>query len=180
MRKLLVLFILVASFSSLIGQDKGVNFRVEVSSDSILMGNYFVARFTLENAEGYNFNPPVFENFDVISGPNQSSEFSMINGEVSQKISYTFYLKPKDIGNYYIAPASIETPGAVLESQVKEVLVLPNPDGIIQTPEPEQRSYLDFLDMGIEDFESFFLPEEQQAAPRNEKKKKRKRKAYKM
>jgi hypothetical protein len=107
---------------------------IEVSTDSILLGNYFQVTFTLENANGDNFEPPTFENFTVVSGPNLSSSFSMANGVMKQSIAYSYYLEPKDIGNYYIEPASIEADGMVLMSEPVEVMVVPNPEGIIQNP----------------------------------------------
>jgi hypothetical protein len=102
------------------------------------MNNYFTVSFTLENAEGANFMPPAFDEFEVASGPNTSSSMSIMNGQVSQKVTYTYYLRPRDIGNYFIEPASIESDEGVLETLPREVIVLPNPDGIIQ--QPQQRT----------------------------------------
>jgi hypothetical protein len=126
--------------SHLMAQD-GPKFTVEVSSDSILMNNYFTVSFTLENAEGANFMPPAFDEFEVASGPNTSSSMSIMNGKVSQKVTYTYYLRPRDIGNYFIEPASIESDEGVLETLPREVIVLPNPEGIIQQPKPRTESF---------------------------------------
>lgn len=120
-------------------------FSVTVSSDSILLGNYLQVSFLLENANGSDFSPPTFENFAVVSGPNTSSSMSIINGEVSQSISYTYYLEPSDIGSYYITPASISTEEKVLETEPVEIQVLPNPDGVIQRPQAKQRRRMDFF-----------------------------------
>jgi len=113
-------------------------FTVQVGSDSILLGNYFEVKFILENAKGRNFSAPEFENFSIVGGPNQSSSFSMINGEVSQSLSYSYFLQPISEGNFYIEPASIEVDGSFLESAPMEIIVAPNPDGIIQNPNQEQ------------------------------------------
>ena len=110
------------------------NFRIEVSSDSILLGNYFEVKFILENATGSQFEPPSFEEFAIVGGPNQSSSFSMVNGKVSQNMSYSYYLEPLDIGNYYIEPASIKVGNKILETSPQKILVLVNPDAIYQSP----------------------------------------------
>ncbi|MCG8327823.1 MAG: BatD family protein [Chitinophagales bacterium] len=122
------------SVASLTAQESPV-FTVTISSDSILMGNMIKVAFTLENGDGNDFQAPGFGEFDVVSGPNISNSFSMINGDVKQSIAYTYYIQPRDIGNYYIEPASIAVGGEVLETIPYEVIVVPNPDGIIQQPD---------------------------------------------
>ena len=114
-------------------------FTVEVSTDSILFGNYFKVTFSLENAKGGEFSAPDFSEFHVVSGPNRASSMSIINGEVTQSISYSYYLEPKDVGNFYIAPASIDLGDRLLETQAVEIMVVPNPEGIKQSPESGMR-----------------------------------------
>ncbi len=116
-------------------QEKPVKFTVTVSTDSILMDNYFEVKFVLENADGQNFEAPDFdEHFNVVSGPNFSTSMSILNGAVTQNMSITYYLEPKEIGAYYILPASVKAGDQILETAPLEVLVVPNPDGIKQTP----------------------------------------------
>ena len=158
------------------GQDKAV-FSVRLSSDSILLGNYFEVRFTLENAQGDQFEAPDFEEFYVVTGPNVSSNFSMINGTVSQQVTYSYYLEPKETGNYYIQPASIIIDGSVVETEPVEVLVVPNPDGVKQNPNSlnnQQDLFFDFRDR---------MRQTQPVEPKGKKepaKKKKKRKTYKI
>ena len=116
MKKLRLILILSLGIQSLILAQDNATFSVEMSSDSILMGNYFQVKFTLENAQSNNFIAPDFEGFRVISGPNMTSSYSMINGEVSQSMTYTYYLEPVDVGNYFIAPASIEVEDKFIEN----------------------------------------------------------------
>lgn len=147
-----------------------VNFNVQISSDSLLMGNRLKVTFSIENGKASDFSAPEFEGFVVVNGPNMSSNFSMINGEVTQQMSYSYYLEPIDIGNYYIAPASVQVEDKVLETQPLEVIVLANPDGIIQEQEQDSEQ-LDF-------FRSF--PPQWEQTPVKPKKKKKKRKVYKL
>jgi|APTNR8051073442_1049403.scaffolds.fasta_scaffold01074_11 hypothetical protein len=162
------------------GQEN-VKFTVEVSTDSVLFGNYFQVKFSLENASGSEFRPPAFDEFEVMSGPNMSSSFSMSNGRITQSVAYTYYLKPREVGNYYIQPASIKAGYKILETDAKEVLVVPNPDGVIQNPEPRQKQgmmddwfkgfdampRLDWFD----DLEIPVPPQEERKAPPKSKKK---------
>lgn len=119
-------------FGGIVFGQKAPKFTVEVSTDSILLGNTVQVKFTLENASGDNFQAPVFEGFHVVSGPNFSSSVSIVNGEVSQTAAYTFFIEPNDIGNYYIQAASIQVGKDVLETKPLQVIVVPNPDGVIQ------------------------------------------------
>jgi len=127
--------------SGFIYAQEQAKFTVTVSTDSVLLGNYIEVAFTLENAAMEEFQAPVFEGFRIISGPNQSSSFSMVNGKVTQSASYSYYLEPKDIGNYYIAPAFVVTEESTLETAPIEILVAPNPDGIIQNPQPKNEVF---------------------------------------
>lgn len=151
---------------SVLAQD--ANFSVEVSSDSILYGNYFKVTFTIENGKAINFQAPNFENFTIVSGPNQSSSISIVNGERSQSSSYTYYVEPKEEGLLFIEPASVELDGEAKETEPVSVMVLPNPDGIIQRPEQEKSRMFD----SFFDFNRPLLPENVQ--PKSKPKKKRK------
>lgn len=194
---LLLMGFFLASQVGLAQED--AKFSVKVSMDSILYGNYFQVVFSLENAKGQDFQAPAFEDFYVKSGPNMSSSFSMINGEVSQSISYTFYLEPKDVGNYYIQPASIAVGESMLETEPIEIMVVPNPEGIIQS-QPQEESMSNFFKgfgpdrmPGFRDFQLDFGDPNLRVPPQHKdllpppgkeddgkKKKKKKRKIYKI
>lgn len=123
---------------------------VSVSADSILMDNYFEVKFTLENIDANTFEPPTFRDFELVSGPNTSTSFSSMNGQTTQSTSYSYYLRPKDIGNYYIQAASVQYGDSYLETEPLEILVVPNPDGIVQKPKSQQQQ------SPFGDFDSFF------------------------
>jgi len=132
MKHILLSFLsLIMISNTCIAQD--AKMLVEISADTILLGNYIQLRYTLENVGG-KFEMPELEGMLLISGPNITSSMSMINGEVTQKASYTVYLKPVDIGNHYIGPAYIETESGVLESQPINITAIDNPDGLQQSP----------------------------------------------
>lgn len=198
MKKLSILLVSVFLASQIGLAQENAKFSVKVSMDSVLYGNYFQVVFSLENAKGQDFQAPSFEDFVVKSGPNMSSSFSMVNGDVSQSISYTFYLEPKDIGNYYIQPASIAVGESMLETEPIEIMVVPNPEGLIQK-QPQEDRMSDFFKgfdsdrmPSFRDFQLDFADPNRQQLPQDKdqpkvpgkedktKKKKKKRKIYKI
>lgn len=130
-------------------------FSIEVSNTEVLLGNYIEVKFTLINAKGQKFEAPNFKDFDIVGGPNQSSSFSMMNGETTQSISYTYYLQPKTAGNFYLEPAFIEANGVTMETQPTEILVLENPDGVIEKPKKRSAPQMDMFNFPSDDFFNF-------------------------
>ncbi|MCB0641533.1 MAG: BatD family protein [Phaeodactylibacter sp.] len=115
-------------FYNLHAQEAAV-FSVELSAAEVQLGNYFEVTFTLENAQGAHFQMPDFSDFNVLAGPNTRSNMTIVNGSVSQTMAYSFYLEPKDLGSFFIPPASIQVGDNVLETPPVEVVVLPNENG---------------------------------------------------
>lgn len=156
MKKQHFLLAVLLSMSVLTFAQAPAKFTVRVSTDSVLMGNNFQASFTLENADGANFKAPeLAAYFDVISGPNTSSSTTMMNGQMSKSITYTYYLQPRETGVFYIEPASIETPDNYLETAPMEIMVVPNPDGIQQN-QPLMQGFGNMPNMqGFDNFGGF-------------------------
>ena len=146
------LFLLVMGMPAL--AQEGPTFKVQVSSDSVLLGNIFIVKFILENAQGEQFEAPEFSEFEIVAGPSYSSNMSIVNGEMNQSVSYIYYLKPRDIGNFFIHPASIATKESVLETDPLEIMVVPNPDGIIKEPKSES----DRFDFRFEELMTLITP----------------------
>ena len=132
MNKLLSIsvFVLAAFFV----QAQDVKFTVEISSDTLLVGNYFELKYTIENASMNNFDPPKLQHLHIVGGPNTSTQMSFLNGEMSQSASYTYFIEPQDIGSYTIPPAFLTTDDVSLEAPPIDIIVLPNPEGIVQPP----------------------------------------------
>ena len=134
----ILIFKILATLCSIIAFNnvaltQDVSIKVEVSSDSVLYGNYISLKYTIINTDG-NFVPPDFNDFRVVSGPNVSSQFSMINGKVTQKSSYSYHLLPSEVGSWTIESARIEDGREDLEFDAITITVLPNPDGQIENP----------------------------------------------
>jgi BatD DUF11 like domain len=93
-------------------------FTASVDKDQVAFGDYFQLTFTFEGSQGgKNFRPPAFNNFMVLSGPNQSTRMQIVNGAVSSSISYTYILQPRDEGKFTIGSASIEAENKKYQSQ---------------------------------------------------------------
>lgn len=164
MRVFFTILICLVGFYSSNAQD--VKFTVEVSTDSILMGNYFQVTFKMENGAFNNFSAPDFQDFSIVGGPNQSSSMSIINGVSSQSMSYSYYLEPKEEGQFFIEPASVEIEGTILETEPLEIKVVPNPDGIIQTPNRRENRIFD----SFFEFPSFPKGEQKKTKPKKKRK----------
>ena len=125
-----------------IGLSQEDGFYLELSSDTILAGNVLKVSFVANNVAG-QFESPDFEKLNVVSGPNSSSSFSMVNGSVTQRASYSYNIYMEEIGEVFIPPAYLETEEGVLETEPKSVVVMPNPEGIIEQP-PSQSGIFEF------------------------------------
>jgi hypothetical protein len=99
------------------------NFSAGVNKKAVALGDYFQLTFSL-NANGGNFTPPDLKDFDILQGPMQSSQVSIINGAMSSNISITYYLGGKKEGKFTIGPAKITAGGKVLESNSVAVEIL--------------------------------------------------------
>ena len=129
--KKLILCICFISFHMLLAQN--AQLKVEVSSDTILIGNYFEVKFILQNVDG-EFIAPQFPGLKIIAGPNRASSYSFINGTINQSSSYVYYLKPDLEGDYIIDPAILKTSDGELKTPQLNIFVAPNPNNIRQNP----------------------------------------------
>jgi hypothetical protein len=57
------------------------------------------------------FTPPVFRNFEVVSGMNQTNGWTWVNGALSEYVSYSFMLRPTTKGKLPIASAIVKSKG---------------------------------------------------------------------
>lgn len=108
-----MLFLSFISFSFVSAQDK--SFTASVDRNRIVMGERLEITFSL-NGSGKNFQPPAFNDFVVLSGPNQSTSMQFINGAMSQSISFSYILQPRSEGKFTISAASIEVDGKKIPS----------------------------------------------------------------
>ncbi len=77
----------------------------QVSSKKVQVGVPFEYSVVFTVNTG-NFSPPTFKDFDVVSGPNQSSSYQNVNGVASQQIIISYGLVAKREGKLVIGSAS--------------------------------------------------------------------------
>ena len=100
-----------------------VKFTATVSSNPVGVGEQFEISFTI-NSNIEKFSPPDFRGFQVLSGPNQSSSMTSINGNTSMSMSLSYILVAEQTGEYTIGPATIQVSGKQLKSNPIKVKVL--------------------------------------------------------
>jgi BatD DUF11 like domain len=116
------LFLLLITPLSIWAQ-KNAQFTMTVSGDTIGLSGHLEVVFTLENAQGKRFNFPKFEGFQA-QGPSTSMMTSIVNGEMKQNQSYTFYLMPNEVGKVEIGEATVEVNGEKLKTEPKSVVIV--------------------------------------------------------
>ncbi len=136
--------ILILFFSWLSGYSQESSFSLSTSYDTVYLGNYLEVKFNVENLQG-KFIEPEFRGFKIISGPNTFTSMSIINGEMKSTQSYSYYIKPQEVGEYIIGPAKIETGEETIQTPEKKIIVLANPNNIIQNSKEEDNNIYDEL-----------------------------------
>ena len=111
----LFLILLTTGFAS-----AQIKFEAKVSKTKLGVNERLRVDFEM-NKDGDNFNPPDFENFTVIGGPNTSVSNSWVNGVRSFSKTYSYFLAPKRQGKFSIKQATIEIDGETYKTQVVTV-----------------------------------------------------------
>lgn len=88
---------------------------VQVSANKVQVGSPFQIMFTV-NSQPSTYTAPNFKDFDVFSGPNQSSSMQLVNGSMSQSFSVSFLLAAKKEGKFTIGPMVMVVGGQNLSS----------------------------------------------------------------
>jgi hypothetical protein len=118
LKYIILIFVLVAP----LGLDAQVEFVAKVSKKKLGLNERLRIDFEM-NEDGDNFEPPDFEGFRVLGGPNQSISNSWINGKRSYSKTYSFFLAPLRKGAITIGQAAIEIDGERYKSLPVEVMV---------------------------------------------------------
>lgn len=112
-------------------------FYASVDKNKVGLNEQFEISFTFEGKDINslnNFTPPAFTNFLALSGPNQSTNMQIINGNVSASRTYSYYLQPRSIGKYSIGSASIQFDGGTFKTQPLTIEVVKG------STQPQQQS----------------------------------------
>jgi len=123
-----VLFILTTVFflfaSASLAAD--VSFTA-VAKTTVKVGEQFQLQYKI-NAEGSGFKGPRIADFQVLTGPNTSTNSSVqiINGQVKREISYvfTYILRASQAGSFTLPPATINYEGKQYKSNALTIKVV--------------------------------------------------------
>src|SRR5665647_2299327 len=122
--KLLFILVFTLAVVSYKTSDAQANFTVVCPQNKIGKNDYLQVQFKVENASNVEaINPPSFKNFSVVSGPNQESGMTSINGKVDQYVSIGYLLKPNATGNFTIGPATAKADGKDFKTSPLNVVV---------------------------------------------------------
>lgn len=104
-KSLNILLLFFLSWQASLAQN--VRFEAKVDARKIIQNSTVNIDFTIFNAGDRNFTPPTFEGFNIVGGPNQSTQMSFVNGRSTQQKSYGYTLMATKPGRYTIGSASI-------------------------------------------------------------------------
>lgn len=182
--KTTTLIILMMGFMSLTAQE--ITLTAKLDKDTIGYEETIKVVFTVENVKNPSFSPPDFIEFENSSMAGTTSNVSIINGEMTQSMSYTYLLTHKGEGIYGIGKASVEIDGEIYESKIIEVVVVDKPTTPNKKRANRRNPFGSFPQFG-DDFPSLWGPQGQpNTAPKEKgegqptKKKKKKKKVYKI
>ena len=99
-----------------------VSFDAKVSKKRLGLNERLRIDFEM-NENGDNFNPPLFKNFRIISGPQQAVSRSWVNGVQSFSKTYTYFLTPRSKGNFTIGQAEVTINGEIYKTSPIEIEV---------------------------------------------------------
>ncbi len=122
MKAIVKYIILIFVLAAPMGLEAQVEFVAKVSKKKLGLNERLRIDFEM-NEDGDNFEPPDFEGFRVLGGPNQSISNSWINGKRSYSKTYSFFLAPLRKGAITIGQAAIEIDSQRYKSLPVEVMV---------------------------------------------------------
>ena len=108
-----IVFFVLSLFHSFGLNAQGVS--AQVSSKKVQVGVAFEYAVVI-TVNATNFVPPNLKDFDVVSGPNQSSSVQYVNGVMSQQLTISYGLVAKKEGKFTIGASSIMASGQKLET----------------------------------------------------------------
>jgi hypothetical protein len=127
MTKALKYFLFIIFCGTNIAQE----FTASVKETTVSDNERFQVSFTFSGKNVNNlskFTPPSFENFMILSGPNQSTSIQIINGEQSASLTYNYMVQAKGVGTFTIGPASIQQGGNTYKTEPLKITVIKGAD----------------------------------------------------
>jgi hypothetical protein len=115
-----LLFIALLAFGKVYAQEPSLT--ATLSESNVAVGDQFEISFSL-NTNGRNFQTPAFSDFQVLSGPNQSTSMQFVNGQMTQSVVFSFILLAKKEDTFKIGPAIVDVGGKKMQSNIVTIKV---------------------------------------------------------
>lgn len=125
MRRIITYLLLLLAFISLgkLSVAQNISFTAASSHSQVATGDRFKIEFKI-NSGIDNFKAPnLNKNLRVLSGPNQSTNMSWVNGKTSTTLSYSFIIMAVKEGTFTISPAIVTIDGEEYKSNSIEITV---------------------------------------------------------
>ncbi|MEN0054685.1 MAG: BatD family protein [Mucilaginibacter sp.] len=116
-----IVLLLLLQSSLLFAAD--IRFTASVSKTEVSTTEQFEVTFAV-NGNGDHFTPPSFTGFLVVAGPNVSTSMSVINGNSSSSMEFSYVLIAVKPGTYTIGAASIVANGKQLSTKPINIKVV--------------------------------------------------------
>lgn len=134
----ILLFLILLNFNLL-----AQSFSASVSRNPVSVGERFELTFSTDQ-EGTNFRAPDIRNFQILSGPNTSQSVSIVNGQMSRSVSYTYILQAQKEGEFEISPATLTVNGNKVKSNPLKIKVIPESEAQKQRRLAKEQQKKDF------------------------------------
>ena len=125
---LFIIALLISSFACHTAHAEEISFTAS-APNAVVIGETFRLSYTINTHDARGFRIGDIADFDVLSGPNQSSSSStsIFNGvrTSSKTLTFTCILRPKREGTFTIPAATITVDGKQMQSEQLTVKVLP-------------------------------------------------------
>lgn len=150
MRKLIIcLWSIVALFANSLAQTGNEpKISTKIQYDSVGLEEPFKLTITVENSRAVSVEKIAFRDFDIIQGPFQSSQFSMVNGQSSSSTTFTYLLKARETGYFVLESQTIYIDNNSYKTPETAVVVV---EEIQRTQEDNFTNPFDMPSMGFND-----------------------------
>ena len=122
--RLPIILLLSAWTLALTAQGQDISFTAEVSKERMLRNSTVEYNLSLRNAQGERMTPPDFSNFEIIQGPNRSIGTTIINGNATSQMTFSWMLQPKRTGELRIGEAYVVAAGKTYRAPARTITVL--------------------------------------------------------
>lgn len=129
------LYLIWICFLPMLAIADDVKISLSVSATRISMQDYLQVQYLIENTNRVtSFIPPKFRQFQIVEGPNQTTGYTMVNGNLKEYVSFSYLLRPGKAGKWVIPAGTARVEGKNYTSNAVEVTVV---KGAVTAPSEE-------------------------------------------